>query len=52
MKSDALKPRNSFAAPPNQLPKRVHCLIVSQGRGPDYLSTLSYLSLFEEVHHV
>jgi hypothetical protein len=52
MKSCASTLKNSVAAPPKQLPACVHCLIASQGRGPDYLGKFSYSSLFEEVHHV
>jgi len=52
MKSDAHKLKNSLGVPPNQFPNRVHCLIASQGRGPDSVTKLNYLSLFEEVHHV
>jgi hypothetical protein len=52
MNSDAHKLKNSLGAPPNQLPAFQHCLVGSQGRGPDYVSTLYYSSFFEGVHHV
>jgi hypothetical protein len=52
MKSDAHRLKNSVAAPPKQLPASVHCLIASQGRGPNYVSNLNDSLQFEEVHHV
>ncbi len=52
MKSNTRTPKNSFAAPPKQLPSCVHCLIASQGRGPNSVTKLNDSSLFEEVNHV